>query len=99
MDALGLDIGGTKIAGARVSPYGEVLAQASRPTTPDNPEGILDALAEIFHELGGKETLSAVGVAVAAFLNAERDSIFFSPNIAWQNFPLKAAVTERLGVP
>ena len=99
VDALGLDIGGTKIAGARVSPDGEVLAQASRPTTPDNPEGILDALAEIFHELGGKETLSAVGVAVAAFLNAERDSIFFSPNIAWQNFPLKAAVTERLGVP
>jgi hypothetical protein len=40
------------------------------------PEGILDALAEIFHELGGKETLSAVGVAVAAFLNAERDNIF-----------------------
>ncbi|MCF8548607.1 MAG: ROK family protein [Pontimonas sp.] len=99
MDALGLDIGGTKIAGARVSPDGDVLAHLSRPTTPDNPEGILDALTEIFLELGGQDALPAVGVAVAAFLNAERDSIFFSPNIAWRDFPLKAAVTERLGVP
>lgn len=99
VDALGLDIGGTKIAGARVSPDGEVLAHTSRPTTPDSPDGILDALSEIFQELGGQDALSAVGVAVAAFLNAERDSIFFSPNIAWRNFPLKSAVTERLGVP
>ena len=99
VDALGLDIGGTKIAGARVSPDGDVLAHLSRPTTPDNPEGILDALTEIFLELGGQDALPAVGVAVAAFLNAERDSIFFSPNIAWRDFPLKAAVTERLGVP
>ena len=99
VDALGLDIGGTKIAGARVSPDGKVLSHASRPTTPDNPEGILDALSEIFQELGGHEALSAVGVAVAAFLNAERDTIFFSPNIAWRDFPLRAAVAERLGVP
>ena len=99
VDALGLDIGGTKIAGARVTPQGEVVAHTSRPTTPDNPEGILDALDEIFQELGGGDVLPRVGVAVAAFLDRDRETIFFSPNIAWQDFPLKAAVESRLGVP
>ena len=99
VDSLGLDIGGTKIAGARVTPVGEVVAQVSRPTTPDNPEGILDALDEIFQELGGRDVLPTVGVAVAAFLDRDRETVFFSPNISWQNFPLKAAVETRLGVP
>lgn len=99
MDALGIDIGGTKIAGGRVSPSGEVLASASRPTTPDNPEGILDAIAEIAQELGGTGTLSSVGVAVAAFLNRPRDTLFFSPNLSWTNYPLKSAVSQRLGLP
>lgn len=99
VDALGLDIGGTKIAGARVTPLGEVVAHASRPTTPDNPEGILDALEEIFQELGGQDVLPVVGVAVAAFLDRDRETLFFSPNISWQKFPLKAAVETRLGVP
>lgn len=99
VDALGLDIGGTKIAGARVTPLGEVVAHASRPTTPDDPEGILDALEEIFQELGGQDVLPVVGVAVAAFLDRDRETLFFSPNISWQKFPLKAAVETRLGVP
>ena len=99
VDALGLDIGGTQIAGARVTPRGELVAHASRPTTPDNPELILDALVEICEELGGRDGLPAVGVAVAAFLDRDRENLFFSPNIAWQNFPLKAEVEKRLGVP
>ena len=99
VDALGFDIGGTKIAGARVNPRGEAVAHASRHTTPDDPEGILVALAEIFQELGGQDVLPAVGVAVAAFLDRDRETLFFSPNISWQNFQLKAAVETRLGVP
>ena len=98
VDALGLDIGGTKIAGARVAPSGEVIASTSRPTTADNPEGILDALADIATELGGSDIAPVAGLAVAAFLNRERDSIFFSPNIAWSNFPLKTAAEKRMGM-
>lgn len=99
VDALGLDIGGTKIAGARVAADGMVVAHTSRPTTPESPERIIDTLAEIYDELGGDQIVPAVGVAVAAFLNAKRDSIYFSPNISWRDFPLQAAVSDRLGVP
>jgi glucokinase len=99
VDALGLDIGGTKIAGARVAADGTVVAHTSRPTTPESPERIIDALADIYEELGGDEVVPAVGIAVAAFLNAKRDSLYFSPNISWRDFPLKAVVSDRLGVP
>jgi glucokinase len=99
VDALGIDIGGTKIAGGRVSSSGEVLVAASRPTTPDDPQGILDAIADLAAELGGAGTLSSVGIAVAAFLNRDRETLFFSPNLSWTNYPLKSAVSERLGLP
>ena len=99
VDALGLDIGGTKIAGARVDPDGHVVAHTSRPTTADNPEGILEAVVEICDELGGQNTVASVGVAVAAFLNSSRDTLYFSPNIAWRDFPLAKVLSDRLGVP
>lgn len=96
MDALGLDIGGTKIAGARVNPSGEIISFTSRPTTPQDPDGILVAISDIAEELNISDGVEPIGVAVAAFLNLDRDTILFSPNINWRNYPLKAAIEERL---
>lgn len=53
MGAIGLDIGGTKLAAAYVGDDGEVRAQA-RAATPaaDGPAAVLDAAATIIDELG-----------------------------------------------
>jgi len=96
VDALGLDIGGTKIAGARVGSSGNVISFTSRPTTPGSPDAILGAISEIVEELGIYDGVGYIGVAVAAFLNLERDTVLFSPNIDWENYPLKSALEERL---
>ncbi len=99
VDALGIDIGGTKIAGARVSPSGTVVYLAERPTTAEDPEGIVGAVASLVEELRGEDLLPIVGLAVAAFLNQERETIHFSPNISWLNFPIKAAVEKAIAAP
>jgi len=97
VNTLGIDIGGTKIACARVSDTGEVLAWETRPTTPEDPEGIVSAIAELVTALDNGDCRPVLGVAVAAFLNRDRDSIFLSPNIAWPQFPLKDELEKRLG--
>lgn len=98
-NAVGVDIGGTKIAGGVVSASGELLARVERPTHAGNPEAIIDTVAEIVAELSQEGLHATVGVAVAAFLDSDRDTLFFSPNIVWKNFPIKDRLTSALGRP
>jgi len=99
VDALGIDIGGTKIAGARVSPEGQVLSLLTRKTLPDSPEEIIAAVADLVNELDAGDTIHTVGVAAAAFLNRDRDLIYLAPNISWRDFPISRVLHEALGRP
>jgi glucokinase len=99
VDALGIDIGGTKIAAALVSPDGEVGTVLARPTTADDPDRIIASVAELVEELSGPNVLETVGVAAAAFLDRGRDTVYLAPNISWKNFPLRARLVDALGRP
>lgn len=95
-NAIGIDIGGTKIAGGIVSPSGELLRQVEKPTDPESPESILSTIAEIVSELPPDNIQPAIGVAVAPFLDNQREKIYFSPNIVWENFPLRQRLEDVL---
>lgn len=97
MYACGIDIGGTKIAGGLVSEQGEIVHRLEVPTDPSDVGAIVDAVAELVIELGSNEVLSTVGVGAAALINRSRDRVFFAPNVVWSDFPLKAALEEKLG--
>lgn len=99
MNTLGIDIGGTKIAGGVVSPEGELLQRVEKPTHAQDPDAIVATIRDIVESLQGPEHSPAVGVAVAAFLDAKRETLYFSPNITWKNFPLKAKLQDALGRP
>ena len=53
MHAIGVDIGGTKIAAGVVDEDGTILAQTRRDTSPDDVAGIDQAIAEVYPELSG----------------------------------------------
>jgi len=99
VNALGIDIGGTTIAGALVDAGGAILESSARPTTATRPEGIIEAVADLVAELDPEGSAGTVGVAVAAFLDRTRSNVFFSPNISWVDFPLRQALTEALSRP
>lgn len=99
MKSVGIDIGGTKIAGASISEDGSIVQSLSVPSHPDDPDALVEAVGGIVAELADDETSAAVGVAAAAFLNRERTHVYFSPNINWPNFPLKARLEEALSRP
>lgn len=99
MKSVGIDIGGTKIAGALISEGGTVVSSLSTPSHPDNPERMVEAVAGLVRDLTDEHTEETVGVALAASLNRERTHIYFSPNIAWPDFPIKTELERILSRP
>lgn len=92
MHAIGVDIGGTKIAAGVVDEEGNILAQTRRATEPDDASSIDRAVAEVYAELSATHEVGAIGVAAAGFVNSARSTVLFAPNIAWRDYPLRERV-------
>lgn len=99
MNTVGIDIGGTKIAGALVSSTGAILKELKVPTPAKDSEALIQAVLEMINELRSGEQVDSVGVAAAGFIDAERSTVVYAPNLSWRNEPLKAKLEEKLGLP
>ncbi|WP_069386826.1 ROK family glucokinase [Cellulosimicrobium cellulans] len=97
MHAIGVDIGGTKIAAGVVDDEGRILAQTRRDTEPDDVASIDRAIADVYAELSAKHDVGAIGLAAAGFVSPDRTSVLFAPNIAWREYPLAHNVRELVG--
>lgn len=97
MHAVGVDIGGTKIAVGVVDDFGRIVAKTRRATDPERPDGIDAAIADAVAELAAEHEFDAVGVAAAGFVSSDSERVIFAPNIAWRNYPLARAVTNAIG--
>lgn len=98
MHAIGIDIGGTKIAGALVDDNGEIVTETRVPT-PSTSELIEDAVVSMVTELTAGQMIEGVGVAAAGFIDAAQSTVYYAPNISWRNEPFQARLTARLHVP
>jgi glucokinase len=98
MHAIGIDIGGTKIAGALVSESGEIIKERRRPTPAGDPTAIVDAVAAMIGELASGERVCAAGVAAAGFIDLDQSTVYYAPNINWRNEPFRARVAERVDI-
>jgi len=99
MKTVGIDIGGTKIAGALVNEAGEILRDLKVPTPANDPVSLQAAVVKMVEELRAGEQVSAVGVAAAGFIDAKQSVVYYSPNLSWRNEPLKEKLEAELGLP
>ena len=99
MHAIGIDIGGTKIAGALVDADGKIIREARVATPAGDSAAIVDAVVGLVEELSLGETVIGVGVAAAGFIDAEQANIVYAPNLSWRNEPFKAKLEKRLDIP
>ncbi|MBE7700597.1 ROK family glucokinase [Oerskovia sp. Sa1BUA8] len=97
MHAIGVDIGGTKIAAGVVDENGTILAQTRRDTEPDDVASIDAAVADVYAELSKEFQVEAMGLAAAGFVSPDRTSVLFAPNIAWREYPLADKVRALIG--
>jgi glucokinase len=101
--AIGIDIGGTKVAGGVVDAHGSVLRRDRRdtPHRSTSPRVVEDTIVSVVDELlsGDFADVAAVGIGAAGFVAADRATVVFAPHLSWRNEPLREALRSRVSVP
>jgi glucokinase len=103
---IAIDVGGTGMKAALIGPDGELLHQDRRATGrergPDAVvEGILGLAAALYAhgEEHFGEPAAAAGLAVPGIVDEGRGVAVYAANLGWRDVPLRALLTERLGIP
>ena len=102
--AIGIDVGGTKIAAGVVDEQGRVLARGRADTPGIDPAAVLDTIGDLVDELRGEHDdsageIGALGIGAAGFVDASGSTVLFAPHLAWRDEPLRDAAAERTGLP
>ena len=98
--AIGVDVGGTKVAAGVVDEDGRIIAKLKRSTPaaspPQTEQAIADAVTErlAHHQVAGHRRSHRIGRGRARRQRPGDHAV--SPNLAWRDEPLKR-VEERLG--
>ena len=99
MNAIGVDVGGTKIAAGVVTPGGEILDEVRYPT-PHSPGTLVETIVRAVTEVGEGYEAAGACLAVPGLVLARENKVVFSPNLhAVEGIPLKDEVEPRIGLP
>lgn len=96
--AVGVDIGGTKIAVGLVSADGALLDRVAEPT-PEDVGKIPALIADLTERVTPDTGIEAIGIGAAGFVSSDRSTMRFSPNIAWADETLGDEVGGLVDVP
>jgi glucokinase len=97
--AIGVDIGGSKVAAGVVDDAGNVIDQERR-ATPNHDVGATEAvIVDVVRALAQRHEVAAVGIGAAGWIANDHNTVLFSPHLAWRNEPLRDALAERIGMP
>lgn len=96
--ALGIDVGGTKLAAAVVTETGEVIDKRQAPTEGDDAEEVFAALLSMVEDVRtGDEVACGVGCGGPMSPGGEAVSPLNIP--AWRDFPLRRRLAEATLLP
>jgi glucokinase len=102
--AIGIDIGGTKVAGGVVDESGRILHRTRRstPHRSTSPQVVEDTIVqcvdELLRGLDG-DRVTSVGVGAAGFVAADRGTVVFAPHLSWRSEPLRERLRARITPP
>jgi glucokinase len=98
--AVGIDIGGTKIAGGVVTAAGQVLGRIRVPTPPADQAATVAALLAAVEELRGRHpTVEAIGVGAAGLVEWPGGRARWAPHNSYRRLELRRLLHERAGLP
>lgn len=98
MYAIGVDIGGTKIAAGVVDEDGAIIAKTRRVSAGLDVESLDDSIVDACRELAAEYQIGAIGLAAPGFIGADQATVRFTPNLPWRDHPLRDRIAERLGM-
>jgi glucokinase len=98
-EAIGLDVGGTKIAGFRVAGDGTVLERDREPTPGGGDGGaVLEAMEAMAKRLAGPDVV-AIGVGVAGMVEEATGVVRYGPNLPFREVPMRERLAASTGLP
>jgi glucokinase len=98
-NVIGVDVGGTKVAAARVD-GSECVAHVERPTELGSSEALIEQIESVVREVMEAEgEPAAIGVGLPSQIDFETGTVVASVNIPLEGVPLGKELSERLGIP
>ena len=99
--AIGLDVGGTKIAGGVVDDTGAVLVEIVEPTPEDSDAPAVTAvLLDVIERLRAKhQDVAAIGVGAAGIVEWPVGRILWAPNNEYRDWAVRAELEAATGLP
>lgn len=97
--AIGVDIGGTKVAGGVVDEHGRVIDRERRETPGSDVGATQSVIVDVVNTLASRHEVVAVGIGAAGWIANDRATVLFSPHLAWRDEPLRARLVERIDLP
>ena len=102
---VGIDIGGTKVAGGLVDRRGRLVYSRIVPTLAEkgfkaSSQQILRLIERMIRRAGGKQSVEGIGMCAPGPLNPKTGMVIDAPNLSgWRNIPLARIVERRFGLP
>ena len=104
--ALGIDVGGTKIAAGLVNRAGQILYRyTTRAHSEKEPNFVIEAIEQAYRQIIAKSQVApsdieAVGLGFPGNTNGPAGLVLVCSNLpAWDHVPLRDIVAARLGLP
>ncbi len=101
---IGVDIGGTKVAGGLVTHKGELVNSSIVPTRAEKGfktsyRQVIKLIESLIRRAGGKETVTGIGICAPGPLNPHTGLVINAPNLpGWRNVHLARGVEKRFGL-
>jgi len=98
--AIGLDIGGTKIAAGVVDRSGKLHAELVEPTPAvSSAEAVTPILLDLVARLRAEHEVSTIGVGAAGIVEWPSGRMLWAPNNAYRDWPIRDEVERATGLP
>lgn len=101
--AIGLDIGGTKVAAGLISKDGEIVSSYSVKSDVRDAEtmyaSVKTAISQVMSDASlGWESIEGIGAGVPGLVDSEKGLAIYQANIPWANFPVSKRLKEDFPV-
>ncbi|HEY8164605.1 MAG TPA: ROK family protein [Gemmatimonadaceae bacterium] len=107
---VGIDLGGTNIAGGAMPTDGtrEIAMRMIATRAEEGAEAVVarmaqmveDVIAQTIAETGAERSdFLGVGIGAPGPLDRERGMVLVTPNLGWKDFPLRDRISSRVGLP
>ncbi|MFH2043739.1 MAG: ROK family protein [Pseudomonadota bacterium] len=101
---IGIDLGGTKIAGILVDSKHDTISEVTMGTDNRDETAVIDCVRSVIDRLSTEKTcssnhLTGIGIGIAGHVDFEKGTVIYCPNLPIENLNLKAILQKAYNIP